>query len=66
MNTKTDKQNFTLPQGLTLGKNYQILRQIGKRGMGSVYLAYDIKLDLQVAIKVISPRVLANGRRARI
>jgi len=44
-----------LAPGTTLGKNYQIIKMIGKGGMGSVYLAFDTRLDLQVAIKVISP-----------
>jgi serine/threonine-protein kinase len=48
-------QKLCLAPGTTLGKNYQIIKQIGKGGMGSVYLAFDTRLDLQVAIKVISP-----------
>ena len=51
----TTDQKFCLAPGTTLGKNYQIIKLIGKGGMGSVYLAFDTRLDLQVAIKVISP-----------
>ena len=36
---------------------------IGKGGMGSVYLAFDTRLDLQVAIKVISLNFLKQWRR---
>ncbi|KJS01496.1 MAG: hypothetical protein VR65_05920 [Desulfobulbaceae bacterium BRH_c16a] len=46
--------NILLPPGTVLGGNYQIIRLIGKGGMGAVYMAYDTSLDLKVAIKVIS------------
>lgn len=49
------KQDSRLSPGTTLGKNYQIIKMIGQGGMGSVYMAYDIQLDIRVAIKVISP-----------
>jgi serine/threonine-protein kinase len=45
---------FCLAPGSILGKKYQIIKLIGQGGMGSVYLAFDILLELQVAIKVIS------------
>lgn len=36
-----------------LAKNYEIIKEIGRGGAGSVYLAHDKKLDRQVAIKVL-------------
>jgi len=40
-----------------LGAQYTVERLLGQGGMGSVYLARDITLDRQVAIKVINPEV---------
>ncbi|MGB3209964.1 MAG: protein kinase [Desulforhopalus sp.] len=50
--------HIPLSPGTVLGGGYQIIRLIGKGGMGAVYMAYDVHLDLKVAIKVISPGVL--------
>ncbi len=38
-----------------LAQRYSIVRQIGTGGMATVYLAYDIHHDRQVAIKVLRP-----------
>jgi eukaryotic-like serine/threonine-protein kinase len=56
---KTAK-GVTLTPGTVLGGTYQIIRQIGQGGMGAVYMAYDTRLDLKVAIKVIAPEHTEN------
>ena len=48
--------------GTTIG-HYNILRQLGKGGMGEVYLAEDSRLDRQVAIKVLPERLRNNPER---
>lgn len=49
-----------LGPGMVLGGTYQIIRLIGRGGMGAVYMAYDTRLDMKVAIKVISPQTAEN------
>jgi serine/threonine protein kinase len=43
----------------TLGE-YDVLGELGRGGMATVYLAHDIALDRKVAIKVMSPTLMAG------
>ncbi|MCI0603039.1 ABC transporter substrate-binding protein [bacterium] len=45
--------------GTRLSKRYELLREIGRGGMGTVYLAYDPLLEREVAIKVVTPSLLS-------
>lgn len=49
--------------GHLLKQRYEIIRQIGKGGMGEVYLAYDIKLNRDVSLKVLHSDVASNKDR---
>jgi len=52
-------------EGKSLG-NYRVLRKIGEGGMGTVYMARDVGLEREVAIKIISPELARNpGLMAR-
>src|SRR5258705_12067962 len=43
----------------TLGE-YEIIGELGRGGMATVYLAHEIALDRKVAIKVMSPHLLSG------
>lgn len=57
------KTNATLlsPEGVVAAR-YEILSQLGSGATGSVYLARDAHLDLQVALKVLHPFLGATVR----
>src|SRR5438105_7410384 len=50
------------PPGALLGARYKILKTIGAGGMGRVFQAHDLELNLDVALKVIRPELLQSEK----
>ena len=53
----------SLYPGRVLGERYEIREQLGHGGMGVVWLAYDLKLRVEVALKSIRPDQIASEKR---
>jgi serine/threonine-protein kinase len=51
-------------EGRTLADRYVVERLIGEGGMGAVYLARQLGLDREVAVKVIRPEIASGGVEA--
>ena len=50
--------NFADPLGQTLDSKYKIERELGRGGMGTVYLATHLGTERPVAVKVIAPQFM--------
>ena len=50
--------------GDLLDSRYHLERQLGKGGMGAVFLAHDRTLNKKVAIKTLLPELLEDLRSA--
>lgn len=55
---------MALSAGTKLGR-YEVISQLGKGGMGEVYLAQDATLNRRVALKVLPAELAANHDRMR-
>lgn len=51
-----------LEEGSVISNRYQIIRPIGRGGMGMVYLAKDLKNGRKIAFKTLLPEYVSNRR----
>ncbi|MBM3304365.1 MAG: hypothetical protein FJY79_00235 [Candidatus Aminicenantes bacterium] len=49
-----------LQRGTTFARRFEIIEEIGKGGMGTVYKAYDSKIREAVAIKLLKPEIASD------
>ncbi len=54
-----------LEPGATLNDRYQIIRLLGRGGMGEVYLAIDSRINRNVAVKLLHPDLVSNKESLR-
>ncbi|MEZ4386979.1 MAG: serine/threonine-protein kinase [Candidatus Krumholzibacteriia bacterium] len=59
----TGSSTDRFPPGTILSDRYHILRRLGAGAMGEVYLAEDLTLDQQVALKFLSPALDHDEQR---
>ena len=57
--------NTNFESGTVLNERYEIIRQLGRGGMGEVYLANDSKNNRNVSLKVLQSNVASNRERLR-
>ena len=53
-------EEFT--RGATFAGRYEIIEELGKGGMGSVYRVFDKKIEEEVALKLLKPEIASDKK----
>src|SRR5262249_10985607 len=59
--SKESSKTGGFPAGMVVFEKYEIVRLLGRGGMGQVYLARDLQLERQIALKTLS-KELSNDQ----
>ena len=51
-----------LTTGSTFAGRYQVIEELGKGGMGTVYKVFDTEIKEKIALKLLNPEVAADGK----
>ena len=62
---RESSQTGGLNQGQVFASRYRIERQLGAGGMGTVYRAHDVELNVPIALKIIRAEILSNPATGR-
>ena len=60
---ETPADEFT--RGTSFAERYEIIEELGAGGMGKVFRAYDTKIKVEIALKILKPEISADKKNHR-
>ncbi len=57
---ETSADEFT--RGTSFANRYEIIEELGVGGMGKVFRAYDTKIKVEIALKILKPEIAADSK----